>query len=75
MPNYGLQDVPWVEEQLMFLSDTLPDLVNKLNRMKAGLLLALVKDTQVCAHRCFKQPGKHGSPGTYCCIANWMLCS
>lgn len=47
MPIYALQDVPWVEEQLRFLSDTLPDLVNKLSRMKAGLLLALVKDTQV----------------------------
>ena len=46
-PN-ALQDVPWVEEQLTFLSDTVPDLVNKLSRMKAGLLLALVRDTQVC---------------------------
>ncbi|BDA50236.1 hypothetical protein COCOBI_15-3650 [Coccomyxa sp. Obi] len=45
------KDVPWVEEQLTFLSDTLPDLVNKLSRMKAGLLLALVKDTQAIANK------------------------
>ncbi|CAL8465256.1 g4791 [Coccomyxa elongata] len=45
------KDVPWVDEQLAFLSDTLPDLVNKLSRMKAGLLLELVEDTQAVANK------------------------
>ena len=44
----GLQDVPWVEEQLSMLGTLLPDLTAKLPSMKAALLLALVKDTQVC---------------------------
>ncbi len=42
-----LQDVQWVEEQLNVLGTLLPDLIAKLPYMKASLLLALVKDTQV----------------------------
>ena len=42
-----LQDVRWVEEQLFMLGTLLPDLIEKLPKMKAGLLLALVKDTEV----------------------------
>lgn len=42
-----LQDVQWVEEQLNVLGTLLPDLIAKLPQMKASLLLALVKDTQV----------------------------
>ena len=41
------QDVRWVEEQLGLLGTLLPDLIAKLPKMKAALLLALVKDTQV----------------------------
>ena len=44
----GLQDVPWVEEQLSMLGTLLPDLIAKLPKMKAALLVALVEDTQVC---------------------------
>jgi hypothetical protein len=42
-----LQDVQWVEEQVKVLGTLLPDLIAKLPQMKASLLLALVKDTQV----------------------------
>ncbi len=42
-----MQDVRWVEEQLSMLGTLLPDLIMKLPKMKAGLLLALVKDTEV----------------------------
>ena len=36
-----------MEEQLNVLGTLLPDLIAKLPQMKASLLLALVKDTQV----------------------------
>ena len=42
-----MQDVRWVEEQLSMLGTLLPDLIMKLPKMKADLLLALVKDTEV----------------------------
>ena len=42
-----MQDVRWVEEQLTMLGTLLPDLIMKLPKMKAGLLLALVRDTEV----------------------------
>ncbi len=47
-----LQDVRWVEEQLGMLGTLLPDLIAKLPKMKAALLLALVKDTQVESSAC-----------------------
>ena len=49
-----LQDVRWVEEQLGLLGTLLPDLIAKLPRMKAALLLALVKDTQVESPACMQ---------------------
>lgn len=41
-----------MEEQLRLLGTLLPDLIAKLPRMKAALLLALVKDTQVKSPAC-----------------------
>lgn len=46
------QDVRWVEEQLGLLGTLLPDLIAKLPKMKAALLLALVKNTQVESSAC-----------------------
>ncbi len=40
------QDVAWVDEQLAVLAVLLPDIVAKLGRMKADLVLALASDTQ-----------------------------
>ena len=41
------RDVGWVEEQLRVLRAVLPSLVGQVHRMKASLLLGLVRDTQV----------------------------
>ena len=41
------RDVGWVEEQLNVLRAVLPDMVGQVHRMKASLLLGLVRDTQV----------------------------
>ncbi len=48
MPHPCLpQDPEWVEEQLALLREMLPELLGKLERLKAALVLSLVSDTAV----------------------------
>ena len=44
--------MPWVEDRIDELAVILPDMLGKLERMKADMLLALVSDTEVAAAVC-----------------------
>ena len=44
--------MPWVEDRIDELAVVLPDMLGKLERMKADMLLALVSDTEVAAAVC-----------------------
>ena len=44
--------MPWVEDRIDELAVVLPDMLGKLERMKADMLLALVSDTEVDAAVC-----------------------
>ena len=44
--------MPWVEDRIDELAVVLPDMLGKLERMKADMLLALVSDTEVATAVC-----------------------
>ena len=63
------QDPEWVEEQLALLRDMLPELLGKLERLKASLVLQLVSDTAVrlparCLHGLGARCSASGPPGS-----------
>ena len=43
-----MQDIDWIEDRLERLAELLPDLISKLELMKADMMLTLVANCEVC---------------------------
>ena len=41
-----LQDISWVEQKLQELVDIIPDLAERVDRIKANIVIELISDTQ-----------------------------
>lgn len=45
------QDISWVEQKLQELVDIIPDLAEKVDRIKANIVIELISDTQAVAQK------------------------